>query len=247
MKLLLLVLLFSLAACSSLSSKGLQPRTIEDYYTTTGVEKYFLTDIPPWANFDQTAACYRSSQLRYFDIEALMKSYGLSYAKAIQVQATYNEEVVQFKGTDDKRIPTLKEEELLFYKVSEKVSNKFIFFDPPTFKQINLVWLDEIIGDGKKEKKLKAFLHSPAMDAGVPVLFSFCLTRAEVEKKYPDLGAKMITAEMLSVFNSDGSRSPFFQIDLGQFFSKTQRLYFYSQKSSDMSEQIKGLFKNLTY
>jgi len=243
---ILFTILF-ISACSSFSQQGMKPRTVEDYYTSTGVEKYFLTEIPAWANFDQTASCYRPTSIRYFDINALMKSYGLEYAKALQVQASYNEEMVTFKGGAEKRIPSLKEEELLFYKVSEKVSSKIIFFDPPAFKRINIVLIDEVLDDVKKEKKLKAFLNSPVMDEGVPVIFSFCLTRAEVEKRFPDINTKMITAEMLSVYSSNGEKAPRFQIDLSQFFKATQKLYFYSQKTQLNNDQIKGLFKIQNY
>jgi hypothetical protein len=236
-----------LAGCTNMSDQGLKSRTVEDYYVTTGVEKYFLTDIPLWANFDQAAACYRPTSIRYFNIEALMKSYGLDYAKAIQVQASYNEELNAFKGNLQNHIPTLKEEELLFYKVSDKVGSKIIFFDPPTFKRINIVWLDEVLDDAKKEMKLKKFLHSAVMDEGVPVIMSYCLTRDEVEKRFPDINTKMITAEMLSVYSSTGERSPGFQIELNKFFGPSQKLYFYSQQLLQKNDQLKGLFKISNY
>lgn len=244
---LLLISLLLLSSCADTSSQGLKSRTIEDFYNPTGVEKYFLTDVPAWANFDQKAGCYRSSNIRYFDLDALMKSYGLTYNKALQTQATFNEEYSQFKESDKKRVTTLKEEELLFYKVSEKVSSKIIFFDPPTFKRINIVWLDEVVGDAKKEKKLKNFLNSKTMDEGAPVLISFCMTREEVEKRYPDFNAKMITAELFSVFDSTGNKTPGFKIELDQFFSPSQKLYFYSQKNSVSTDDLKGISKILNY
>ncbi|MGZ3787063.1 MAG: hypothetical protein ACXVLQ_00990 [Bacteriovorax sp.] len=211
------------------------------------MEKYFLTDIPSWANFDQRAACYRSTGIRYFDIDAMMKSFGLGYDKALQVQASFNEEYAQLKQSDKKHQITLKEEELLFYRVNEKVGSKIIFFESPSYKRVNLVWLDEVMGDAKKEKKLKAFLNSKVMEEGVPVLISFCLTRQEAEKRYPDLNAKMITAELFSIFDKSGKRSPGFKIDLGEFFTVSQKLYFYSQKNTTISEAILGLYKSVNY
>ncbi len=236
-----------LSSCADVAVQGMKPRTVEDYYTPTGVEKYFLTDIPTWANFDQFAKCYRTSTIRYFDIDALMKSYGLTYNKALQVQASFNEEYAEFKSKDLNHNITLKDEELLFHKVSEKVSSKIIFFDPPTFMRINLVWLDEVLGDSKKEKKLKNFLNSKVMDEGTPVLVSLCLTRSEVEKRFPDINTKMITAELFSVFDSSGNKTPGFKIELDQFFSSTQKIYFYSQATGTISENIKGLYKILNY
>jgi len=244
--LLIFVVLFQFG-CSYLSNPGLKSRVVEDYYNPTGIEKYFLADLPNWANFDQRAGCYKNSPIRYFDISALMKSYGLNYSMALQVQASYNEELALFKELDLFHSPTLKEEELLFYKVSEKVSSKIIFFSPPTFKRINLVWLDEIIGEPFKEKKLKTFLNSKIMDEGVPLLVSLCLTRLEVEKKFPSLNTKMITAELFSAYDAQGNLNPGFNIDLGQFFGPDQKLYFYSQQNTFLADGIKGLFKIQNY
>jgi hypothetical protein len=249
--LFILLLSMSLAilisSCASISNSPMQARTVEDYYVTTGVEKYFLTDIPSWANFDQKASCYRTTTIRYFDINALMKSYGLTYNQALQVQASFNEEFTQFRKSDKNHRTTLKEEELLFYKVSEKVSSKIIFFDPPTFKRVNLIWLDEVLGDPKKMKKLKSFLSSGAMETGVAVLVSFCLTREEIETQFPDLTPKIITAELFSVYDSLGARTPGFKIDLDQFFKPDQKLYFYSQKNLVPTDEVKGTYKLLNY
>jgi hypothetical protein len=242
-----LISLVLLSSCAFTNRTGLKSRTVEDYYVSTGVEKYFLTDIPNWANFDQKASCFRTTNIRYFDINALMKSYALTYEKALQVQAAYNEEFLEYKKQDIKRSITLKEEELLFYKVSEKVTSKIIFFDPPTFKRVNLIWLDEVVGDAKKEKKLKNLLNSAAMETGVPVLVSFCLTRNEVENKYPDFSHKMITAELFSIYNNLGEKTPGFKIDIDQFFKPEQKIYFYSQKKVVPTDEIHGTYKLLNY
>jgi hypothetical protein len=249
MKNLFPAFIFSLITfgCSAVTNQGMQSRTVEDYYNPTGVEKYFLTDIPHWANFDQKASCFRTENIRYFDINALMKSYGLTYSKALQVQGLFNEEYSLFKQSEGNHKSTLKQEELLFYKVSEKVSNKILFFDPPIYKRINLVMLDEVVGDAEKESKLNNFLKSKIMDEGVPVLISFCLTRAEVEKRFPDLNSKMITAELFSVFDHSGVLTPRFQIELNQLFLPGQKLYFYSQKKVLIDNELKGLYKINNY
>lgn len=241
------IFVFLFASCANQVIQGMKSRTIEDYYVSTGVEKYFLSDIPSWANFDLKGGCYKTANIRYFNLDALMKSYGLNYDKALQVQASFNEEFSQFKNSDMKHAVTLKEEELLFYKVSEKISSKMTFFDPPSFKRIHLVWLDEVLGDIKKEKKLKNLLNSELMADGVPVLVSLCLTREEVEKRFPDLNTKMITAELFSVYDSKGDISPGFKIELGQFFTPEQKIFLYVQKSNNNHEELKGLVKIINY
>jgi hypothetical protein len=232
---------------SSCANNDLKSRTVEDYYTPTGVDKYFLTDLPAWANFDQAGECFRKSNIRYLNLDALMKSYSLKFDQTLQLQAFFNEELSFFKKLDKLQTPTVKQEELLFYKSSEKVSSKILFFDPPTFEKINLIWFDEVIGDEKKERKLKNFLNSETMDSGVPVLVSLCLTKEEVEKSFPDQNLKMITAELFSAYDKSGSTIPGIRFDLGQFFTPEQKLYFYSQKKSVPHESVKGTFKILNY
>ena len=112
---------------------------------------------------------------------------------------------------------------------------------------MNLVWLDEVIDDAKKEAKLKSFLNSKIMDDGVPVLVSFCLTRSEVEKRFPTFNTKMITAELFSVFDSAGNKTPGFKMELNQFFAPTQKLFYYSQSNNLSNEDLLGLYKILNY
>lgn len=238
--------LFAYLLITGCAVNKMEPRTVEDYYAQTGIEKYFLPDVPAWANFDQSAGCFRKTGIRFFNIDALMKSYALTYDQSLQVQASFNEEYLRFKKSDKLKIPTLKEEELLFYKVSEKVSSKIFFFDPPTFKRINLIWLDEVAGDEKKTRKLKAFLNSSTMDTGLPVLVSFCMTRDEVEAQFPDINTKMITSELFSAFDSNGNAYPGLILDLGKIFKPNQSLYFYSQKKF-VPEELKGTLRILNY
>lgn len=240
------VLTFLSILTVSCAVNKMQPRTVEDYYAQTGTEKYFLPDVPAWASFDQNAGCFRKSGIKYFNIEALMKSYALTYDQAIQIQASFNEEYLRFKKPEAVKAPTMREEELLFYKVSEKISSKILFFDPPTFKRINLIWLDEVAGDEKKIKKLKLFLNSATMDTGLPILVSFCMTRDEVEKQFPEINTKMITAELFSAYDSNGNAHPGLILDLGLIFKPEQAMYFYSQKKF-VPEEFKGTIKILNY
>ena len=73
-KIIGLIMFVILSSCTS----GLKSRDIEQYYTSSGIEKYFLSDIPEWANFSQSAGCFRTKGIRYFDVNALMKSYSMN-------------------------------------------------------------------------------------------------------------------------------------------------------------------------
>lgn len=243
--LLILLNLFIVASCST--TPGLKPRGVEDYYISTGVEKYFLSDIPDWANFSQSAGCFRLKGLRYFDVDALMKSYALTFFEALQLQGSFNEEYAIIKTNQARESLTLKEEENLFFKASEKVSSKIYYNDLPAFKQIHLIWVDEVIGNIDKENKLKTFLQSSVHNEGVPVLVSACLNREAVEKMVPDASYKILSAEVFTVYDKTGVRKPSLHLDLTQFFKADQKLFFYTQNAKRTIEDIKGNFKVLNY
>jgi hypothetical protein len=241
----ILLFVFFITGCSS--NQSLQSRRLEEYYTSTGVEKYFLSDIPAWANFDQQAGCFKKTNIRYFDIGALMKSYAMPYTDALQLQGAFNEELARLTKVAKLQFSTIKEEESLFYKVQEKIKSNILFFDPPSFKRINLIWLDDIYENEQKKLKLKTLLASPDMDIGVPVAVSLCQTREEIEKNFPEFNGKMITTELLSIFDSKGDKTPGFRIELEAFFKPDQKLYFYSQKKLVPNDEFKGTFKIINY
>lgn len=245
MKNRLLSFLAMITLVSSCSS-GLKPRDIGQYYTSTGVEKYFLSDLPEWANYSVSSACYRSSGIRYFDIDALMKSYSLNYADAIQIQATFNEEFLLLKKQPQVTTGP-KEEELMFFKASDKVNSKIKFFEAPTFKQIHLIWLDEALKGKAREDKLKNFLQSSVHDSGFPVLISACMTKSEIEAKFPNTALKSISAEMFSAYDGNGTRQPGIHIELGAFFQPDQKVIFYSQELKKSLDNIKGNYKLSNY
>lgn len=224
----------------------MKSRDVEQFYTSTGVEKYFLSDIPEWANFSQSAGCFRSKGIRYFDLNALMKSYSLKYAEAIQIQATFNEEFLVIKKRPG-IVTTMKDEEVLFFKASDRVNSKINFFDAPTFKQIHLIWLDEALIGKKAEDRLRNFLSSSTQDNGYPVLVSACLTRNEIEEKFPNLSIKTISAEMFSIYDEAGEKKPNLHINIDSFFKPDQKIIFYMQTKKKTVDDIQGKYKTANY
>ena len=240
-----LMSLLLLNACST--TKGMKPRDVDEYYVSTGVERYFLPSVPIWANFSQVSGCFRTQGLKYFNIDSLMKSYSHSFFESIQLQALFNEEYVLIKQSQSKDVLTLKEEENLFFRSMEKVGSKIYFTDLPTFKRIHLIWLDDIRGDKAKEEKLKAFINSSVHDQGVPVLISSCMTRAEIEKFVPEIHIKSISAELFSTYTEKGIQIPNMHINLGVFFRPEQKLFLYSQTLKDKILDIQGNYKVINY
>lgn len=210
------------------------------------MQKYFLSDIPDWANFSQSAGCFRTKGIRYFDIDAMMKSFSLKYTDALQIQGTFNEEFLALKKESNVSLK-LKDEEVLFYKASDKVNSKIIYFDPPTFKEVHLIWLDEALLGAKQESKLKTFLQSSVHDTGVPVLVSACLTKDEIEAKFPNMAYKMISAELFSIYDESGARQPSMHVNINGFFKPEQKIIFYKQDPKKSADEIRGNFKTTNY
>lgn len=244
-KILFAVFLFTQLACST--TTGLKPRSVEEYYVSTGIERYFLPDIPEWANFSQSGGCFRTKGLRYFDIDALMKSYSLSFFEALQVQGSFNEEYLAAKKAQSKDSLTLKEDENIFFKASEKVGSKINFTNLPDFKRIHLIWVDETIADSAREQKLKDFLNSSVHDEGVPVLVSACLTKADLEKRFSETNIKSISAELFSIYDSKGQKKPNLHVNVDVFFKPEQKLYFYGQSIKGPVQDITGTYKIMNY
>lgn len=235
----ILFLLLILVGCAS---ENLKPRTVENYYQSSGVEKYFLSELPSWSNFSTSAACYRKDQIRYFDINALMKSYSINYATAIQIQASYNDEYLRLTPTKDAVLP-FSEEQLLFFRANDKVNSKIVFFDPPTYKRIHLIWVDSV-----DDTKVKKFLKSSVHDKGIPVLVSFCMTKHELEERFSETNFKILSAEMFSIFDIDGLKIPSFSLFIDQLFTGTQELILFSpQKNVQEIKELKGKYQILNY
>lgn len=244
MKKIFLVLIFILASCSG---QNFQSRSVENYYQSAGVEKYFLSDIPSWANFSEKAGCFRNYSIRFFDLDQLMKNFSLDYSKAIQIQGTFNDDYnrlyTQYKG---RAIP-LSDEQLLFFKASEKVNGKIQFFEAPTFKRIHLIWIDSMLKSKDEEKRIRDFLKSPTNDEGVPVLVSMCLSKKEIEEKFPDFNHKIISSELMSIYNADGKRTPSLHFLFDNFFTSNQVIYFYSREKIQNNNEFIGALKFVNF
>jgi hypothetical protein len=233
------IIIFLLSACANQSIKQ---RTIEEYYQSSGVEKYFLSSLPIWANFSTIAGCFRNEQIQYLDLNALMKSYSVSYATALQIQGSYNEEYLKLTKLRDNIVP-FSEMQLLFFRASDRVNSKIVFFEPPSFNRIHLVWVDNV-----DTQKVKKFLKSSVHDKGIPILLSFCLTKNELEAKFSESNYKIISAEMFSIFDITGAKTPAFGLSLDQLFKANQEVILYSPQAKQQEiNEIKGKYQVINY
>jgi len=241
---ILFLMIFFNCACTS----QLKNRDTSQFYSGMGLEKYFLSEIPSWANFSSQGRCFRTKSLQYLDIGALMKSFNLSYEDSLQIQATFNEEYLTLKKDLSLRL-TFKDLEIIYFKASQKVSSKIKFFDTPDFKTVHLISVDDILSDKTQTRlnKLKKFLQSDVHNDGYPVLISSCMTKTEIEAIFPGQSLKILSAELFSSFNEEGEKVPGFNLSLSAFFKSHQKIKFYSQQESLPSNEILGNYKSVIY
>ncbi|OIQ19823.1 MAG: hypothetical protein BM556_04890 [Bacteriovorax sp. MedPE-SWde] len=241
---ILFILLILLGvSCSSTVDDKYQRVDVEKYYRQSGMVKYFLVDIPDWANSSFEANCNRSTAVKYLHIDYLMKSFSLSYENAIQMQYLFNMEYAKAAKTKN-GIPSLKEEESLFFLALDKIKAGQKVFKKPTFNRVNAIWIDSLLSNGGK--KLRDVFNRPSLTKGRPLLISMCHTRGELisllkKKKVVYEGSRFITYEMFSYFDKNGVRGARESLDLSKHLLEKQRKYFYY--SGEKPRNINGSFK----
>lgn len=139
-------LLFSLGCTHNHHQKyGLQRRNMNEYFLTSGVVRYFLSDIPSWANFSIEGQCFRKGSVRHLNLSELRNSFSFNYQQAIQFQYMFNRDYHKLKKEHQAKQLFFKDEEKLFYDVSDKIRSGFQAFKKPTFNRIHLIWIDQAL------------------------------------------------------------------------------------------------------
>ena len=253
-----------IASCSlppKNTGSGNTRRSLDAYYIPSDVVKYLLPEVPNWANGSIAGGCHRLENIRYFDAKEVGGSFGLSYFDILQAQINFNQEkqnvlmvARQAPDLDSSKLLGLppKQEELLFYQALDRVQAKFYSFQAPTFKRINLLWIDPYLAWSETPAtlpKLKPGMASKLMNnnwsqSGHPVMVSFCLTALELEKvleheKIADHNIRMLGTEAMSPYTPDLTIAAGAKFYLSAYFNKDQELHFYSH-GKFMPEEIEG-------
>ena len=155
-KLILIFIIFS----TSCSHDGLKRRNLDEYFIGTGVVKYFLPDLPTWANFSVSGQCHRQENNRYFNYKKLRTSFAMGYEEAVQLQLMYNNEVNNIKIDSNIEVIPFREEERIFYATNDKIQAGIRTFKAPIYKKINVVWIDRAIENKSLQLRLKKLMDS---------------------------------------------------------------------------------------
>ena len=245
MKLAVIVLSFFHLSCSQMNA-SYKSRPINEYYTTSGIVRYFLADIPDWINFSSTSACKRTTGARYFHLKNLRESFNYSYKQAVSFQVHYNQLYQQTLKNSDRSFLSGEEEERLFYETSEKVEAKISSLELPTFPRVHVVWIDPFLNGNTSE--LKSVLLQDEFLKGQPVLLSFCLDATEMtqfvtKNLSENIGrVSLLPFTSLSIFGKTNEMENFFVLYLDQLFEPTQKIHFYYPKNAIFPSEVKGDF-----
>ena len=239
----LLIFLFSCAHQQENKDDGeMKRREMSDYYSGTGIVRYFLPNIPAWANTSHSGKCHRKESIVLLDYEKLRRSYFLNYEQAVQFQLLFNRDLRRVMSAHQVNYLTFKKEEEIFYETSDRIQSNFKVFKEPKLKTVNIIWIDHALGDVKVLKRLNSLFKKKVMDEGHPIFLSMCLRREElidfVRKNHLPRSGRYISYEMFSPFQSNNEKSYGHVLEVDQLFGKNYKLYFYS--NTEIPFEVKG-------
>lgn len=217
--------LLILISCSS----GEVRQSVDAPYRTSGVEQYFLPELPSWANSSASGRCFKSSSLQYMDFSKLATTYQLDYAQMVELQAQYNIKREAYFSSTAHRFLKPVEEASFFSNTLEQVRGGVRQFSLPNVDTYDVIWLESYLQTGKLDE-LKRDAENGRFDMHPPVLFSSCLSRQHLSQWISDedldeVGFYLLSAEWLATYNAAAELSPGLQLDLTQFFpGKTLKL-----------------------
>jgi hypothetical protein len=254
MNYILSLLLILVIGCSTTPDKIDKEKSLHidlaDIYMGSGVERYFLTSLPAWANYSTSASCLRTVNKNYFNMETLRGSYALNYAQSIQFQYMYNRESKNIKESSNQIIP-FKDKEQLFYSVSDRIQSGITHFSPPTFNKVNVIWVDKYLNGKRPIEELRTIVQSDKFSKGYPVFVSLCHdyenTQKFITKNKLQENIKIISFEFLTPYSKKGNRIYYSGLEISELFKKDQELNIYISNDEVVPFEITGKYNVIKY
>lgn len=232
-------------ACSHSSLDSKDNRDMDVYFTSGGAARFFLPELPAWANTSSTGQCHRSQVIRYLDYNSLKQEYAFLYEQSVQTQSMLNREFESFKKKYKRPALSLWEEEKIFYQTIKLIQGGVQSFKASTFEQIHLVWLDDLLKEKIDSGKFRKIIQKNNILQGFPVFVSLCMSSQELDSFLQqmnlDASYDVIGSDMFSYFNSQNKADSSESLDFSVFFSPKQKLHFYFSNSFP-EQTFKGHF-----
>jgi hypothetical protein len=236
MKSLSYLVLLALISCGSSVVK----KEMEDVssYRTSGVEQFFLTQLPTWNNISVQGQCFKKSSFYYLDFSKLEEAYQLTYPEMIELQAQYNDRLETYFRSAAVRFVKPVEEASFFSNTLEQVRGGVRSLKIPEVNEVQVIWFE-----GLTTEEIKKIARSEELNEKLPILFSSChskqsLTQWLMYEKLDDVGFHLITAEWLSPFSSQSILTPGLRLELAELLNKKIKISVIKNQQNQRSELI---------
>lgn len=223
-------LLLTLISCGGAE---LRQDVSDSPYRTSGLEQYFLPELPTWANHSASGACFKKHSYQYLDFSKLSTTYELKYPELVELQAQYNERLESYFRSTAVRFVKPVEEAAFFSNTLENVRGGVKSFKlPPTANKVDIIWLDRYIALNQVDQ-LKKMSEMGRFDERAPILFSSCFSKQDLsqwlsENNLDEVGFFSITAEWLTPYGSDLQLKPGLQLEIKKILNTNTEVRFVS-------------------
>lgn len=230
MKYLNFFLLLILISCSH---GEVRQEVTDTAYRTSGLEQYFLPELPAWANASASGQCFKRHSFQYLDFNKLASVYQLKYPELVELQAQYNDRLESYFRSTAVRFIKPVEEAAFFSNTLENVRGGVkIFKLPATADKVDVIWLDRYIALNMTNE-LKKMNEMGRFDERVPVLFTSCYSRQDlnqwlIENNLDSVGFFTLTAEWLSPYGSDLQMKTGLQLEIKKLMGEHVNVRFIS-------------------
>lgn len=207
-------------------------------YRTSGLEQFFLPELPQWANVSPAGGCFKTSSFVYLNFPKLNEAYQLNYLQMIELQAQYNERLENYFRSTAVRFLKPMEEASFFSNTLEQVRGGVRSLKIPAVKEVEVIWLESFTVE-----EIKKLAKSERFNEKIPILFSSChskqsLTQWIAQEQLEDVGFHTLTAEWLSPYSSHFELKAGLRVDLLELLGKDVKATFTSPKNKTTTELL---------
>lgn len=226
----------------SCGSGDLKQNTDDMAYQTSGVEQYFLTELPHWANGSLEGQCMKASSFTYLDFPKLAKSYELSYVQMTELQAQYNHRLESYFRSTSVRFLKPVEQASFFSNSLEQVRSGTRQLKLPQVKDIDVIWLEGFIQAGKQDE-IKKMADAGRFDERLPIIYSSCLSHQGLnqwlsEHNLEQVGFYLLSAEWLNPYGSDLGLKPGLSLELKKIISPDIKVNFVTPDAKYQTNEL---------